>query len=155
MATLDPAPWKLPRLRIDVEGAWFHEDAEVTHPGILDNLRDSLRVDAAGYYVQVGSARVPVEVADAPFVVVRLEVEDGRAWVTLGDLSREALRLETVRLGPGEIPYCAVKDGRFQARFSRAAAWSLLQHAEPDDTGGRLIVALGAERREIPRSSRP
>jgi len=27
----DPSTWKLPRLRIDREGAWFHEDEEITH----------------------------------------------------------------------------------------------------------------------------
>ena len=37
MAT-DPSTWKLPRLRIDRDGLWYHEDAEVTHEGILATL---------------------------------------------------------------------------------------------------------------------
>ena len=45
----------------------------MTHPGILANLRENLRVDDDGHYLQVGPARVPVEVEDAPFVVVRVE----------------------------------------------------------------------------------
>ena len=52
----DPSTWTLPRLRIDRDGAWFHDDAEVTHAGILANLRDSLRVDVEGHYLQIGRA---------------------------------------------------------------------------------------------------
>ena len=60
----DPSTWTLPRLRIDRDGAWYHDDAEVTHAGILANLRENLRVDEQGHYLQVGPARVPVEVED-------------------------------------------------------------------------------------------
>ena len=70
----DPSTWTLPRLRIDRDGAWFHDDAEVTHAGILANLCDNLRVDVEGHYLQIGPVRVPVEVEDAPFVVERVEV---------------------------------------------------------------------------------
>ena len=79
MTPADPSTWKLPRLRIDREGAWFHEDEEVTHPGILANLWGSLRVDAEGHFIQIGPARVPVEVEDAPFVAVRVEPA-GEGW---------------------------------------------------------------------------
>ena len=48
----DRSVWRLPRLRIDRDGVWLHEGEEVTHPGILDDLRSNLRVDAEGHYVQ-------------------------------------------------------------------------------------------------------
>ena len=67
-----PAGWKLPRLRITRDGEWLHEGEEVTHPGILANLRENLKVDADGHYLVAGPARVPVELEDAPFVVLRL-----------------------------------------------------------------------------------
>ena len=69
----DPSTWKLPRLRIDRDGLWYHEDQEVTHEGILATLRDGLLRDAEGHYLQIGSVRVPVEVDDAPLVVIRAE----------------------------------------------------------------------------------
>ena len=153
MAT-DPSTWKLPRLRIDRDGLWYHEDTEVTHEGILASLRDGLLRDADGHYLQIGPVRVPVEVDDAPLVVVRVEADGEGLAVILNDGSREALQPETVRLGPGEVPYATVKEGRFQARFSRAAAYQLLQRLEDDPESGRAALVLGPRRWIIPRVER-
>ena len=150
MAT-DPSTWKLPRLRIDRDGLWYHEDAEVTHEGILASLRDGLLRDADGHYLQIGPVRVPVEVDDAPLVVVRVEADGEGLAVILNDGRREALQPETLRLGPGEVPYATVKEGRFQARFSRPAAYQLLQRLEDDPESGRAALVLGPRRWIIPR----
>ena len=99
MGTPDPSTWTLPRLKIDRDGAWFHEDEEVTHEGILANLRSNLQVDAQGHYLQVGPARVPVEVEDAPFVILRVERDGDRLLLILNDLSREPLAPDTLRFG--------------------------------------------------------
>ena len=150
-----PAGWTLPRLRITRDGEWLHEDVEVTHPGILANLRSNLRQDEAGAYLQVGPVRVPVELADTPYVVVRVEMADAGAAVILNDLSREPLDLDTLAFGPGDIPYCRVLGGRFEARFSRGAAWELLQHLEHDPDTGATDLVLPGLRRPIPAVDRP
>lgn len=150
----DPSTWKLPRLRIDRDGLWYHDDVEVTHEGILATLRDGLLHDADGHYLQIGPVRVPVEVDDAPFVVLRAEDEGDGLAVILNDGSREPLRPETLRLGPGEVPYATVKDGRFQARFNRAAAYQLLQRLAEDPVSGGAALVLGARRWTIPRVER-
>ena len=143
----DPSRWKLPRLRIDRDGGWFHEDDEVSHEGILASLREGLQVDGAGHFLQIGPVRVPVEVDDAPFAVVRFEAE-GDGWILwLIDGSREALDPATLRLGRGDVPYCRVKGGRFDARFSRAATWQLLQHVDAAQAGdGPPTLAAGGRR---------
>src|SRR5207249_5514740 len=64
MAT-PPADWKLPDLRIDRDGDWYDEGVQVTHPGILANLRSNLKKDAEGYFIQT-RVRIPVNVDDAP-----------------------------------------------------------------------------------------
>lgn len=142
----DPSSWKLPRLRIDRDGGWFHEDEEVTHEGIVASLRDALQADAIGHFLQIGPVRVPVEVEDAPFSVVRLEPEGEGFALTLNDLSRERLDPTTLRLGAADAPYCRVKGGRFDARFSRAAAWQLLQHMQPGEAGGPATVTVDGRR---------
>ena len=152
MAASDPSTWKLPRLRIDREGDWLHEDEAVTHEGILANLRDNLRVDAQGHYLQIGPVRVAVDVEDAPFVVLRVEREGKRLVLTVNDLSREPLAAETLRFGAGGVPYCRVKDERFEARLSRAATYQLLQHVEYDEAEGAAALVLGTARYELPRS---
>ena len=99
-----PAGWKLPRLRITRDGEWLHEGEEVTHPGILANLRENLKVDADGHYLVAGPARVPVELEDAPFVVLRVAAEGDRLVATLNDLSREPLDPETLSFDGGGVP---------------------------------------------------
>ncbi len=144
-ATPDPSTWKLPRLRIDRDGAWFHEGEEVTHAGILANLQSNLRVDAQGYYLQAGPVRVPVEVADTPFVIVRVEREGERLMMRLNDLSQEPLAEETLSFAADGAPYCRVRGEAFRARFSRAAAYQLLQYVECDEAG-RASLLLGERR---------
>src|SRR5262245_13949326 len=143
VTTSDPSTWKLPRLRIDPNGDWFHEDEEVTHDGILASLRAALQVDTTGHFIQIGTVRVPVEVADAPFTVVRLEPDGEGFTLTLNDLTRESLVPASLRLGAGEVPYGRVKEGRFLGRFSRAAAWQLLQHVEAGPADAPATIRVG------------
>ncbi len=141
-----PSAWTLPRLRITRDGDWLHDDVEITHPGILAALRESLRVDAEGHHLQIGSVRVPVEVDDAPFVVTRAERDGERLVLTLNDLSREALASDTLTVGDDGVPHCQVKDGRFSARLSRAATYQLLQHVEYEEVDDRATLVLGGLR---------
>jgi len=143
MTSSDPSTWKLPRLRIDRDGGWFHEGEEVCHERILATLREGLQVDAAGHFLQIGPVRVPVEVEDAPFAVVRFESEGDGFALWLSDGSREPLEPGSLRLREGDVPYCRVKGGRFEARFSRAAAWQLLQRVEVRPGGGPPTLAVG------------
>jgi hypothetical protein len=146
----DPSTWTLPRLRIDRDGAWYHDDAPVTHEGILASLRDNLRVDGQGHYLQIGPARVPVEVEDAPFVVERVEMDGDGLTATLNDLSRERLAVDTLRVDERGIPRCRVKAGRFAARLSRAATFQLLQHVEPGEGGAPAVLVLAGRHHSVP-----
>jgi len=148
--TPDPSTWTLPRLRIDREGVWFHDDAEVTHAGIVANLRDNLQVDERGHFLQIGPARVPVEVEDTPFLVERVEEEGPGLVATLNDLTREPVALGTLRIDEQGVPRCRVKGGRFDARLSRAATYQLLQHARPDAGSGRPVLVLGGRAHPVP-----
>ena len=149
-ATPDPSTWTLPRLRIDAEGAWFHDDVEVTHPGILATLRRGLALDAAGYHVRIGPVRVPVEVSDTPFIVLRVEREADVLVMTLNDLSRERLTPDTLRFTADGAPYCRVRAAQFEARLTRAAAYQLLQHVACDEAGGAATLVLGERRYPLP-----
>lgn len=142
----DPSTWKLPRLRITRDGTWLHEGEEVTHPGILATLWESLRVDAAGHYMEIGPVRVPVEVEDAPFVVVRVEADEGRLALTLSDLTREPLSPASLRFAADGVPHCRVKGDRFRARLSRAATYQLLQHVEYEAGGKSAVLVVGDRR---------
>jgi len=149
----DPSTWTLPRLRIARDGAWFHDDQEVTHEGILENLRDGLDVDEQGHYIRIGPVRVPVEVEDAPWIVVRVERQGDQLEIFLNDMTRERLRPETLRFTAAAVPYCRVKDGRFEARLGRSAAHQLLALAESDAEGRHAALVVGGRRHQLPEAA--
>ena len=123
-----PSEWKLPKLRIDVDGEWFDDDVQITHPGILANLRGNLRKDADGHFIQT-RVRIPVEVADAPFVVTRVQRRGETLHVWLNDGSEEEIDASAVRIGAGRR---AVQPG--QGRRLRG----------PPESGRRLPVPHAA-----------
>ena len=144
MATEDPAAmgWQLPKLRVDRNGDWFDDDVEITHAGILANLRSGLKRDAQGYYIQT-RVRIPVEVEDKPFVVSRIERHGEALHAILSEGTGTDVDPATVHVGRDDIPYCAVRNGAFEARLSRAAAFQLLALADYDETTGRGTLRLG------------
>lgn len=147
-------PGLLGAFRIDREGTWRHEGVEVTHPGILRNLYANLRADAYGYHLQTGPLRVPVQVDDTPFVVVRVETgcDPGAITVYLSDGSQEPLDATTLMLDRRGIPYCRVKDGRFRARLSVPAWLQLAETVEPDPESGQPTLVLGGRRVPLARA---
>ena len=146
-----PAEWRLPRLRVDVEGDWFDDDVAITHAGILGNLRSILKRDAQGYFIQT-RVRIPVEVEDVPFVVTRIERRGETLHAFLSDGTEADVDPATVRVGPDDVPYCAVKDGAFEARLSRAAAFQLLGMADYDESTGRGTLRRGGREYPLRRS---
>jgi uncharacterized protein len=147
-----PSDWKLPKLRVDVNGDWFDDDVEITHAGILANLRSMLRRDADGYFIQT-RVRIPVEVEDVPFVVSRIERRGEALHVFLNDGTEADIDPASLRMGPNDVPYCAVRDGSFVARLSRAAAFQLLALADYDEGTGRGALRLGDREYALRRSA--
>jgi uncharacterized protein len=147
------APVPSGTFRIDRDGVWHHEGVEVTHPGVLRNLYANLRADGERYHLQVGPYRVPVDVVDAPFVVVRAEADFGAGTVEghLSDGSRERLEPDTIHLDRRGTPYCRVKDGRFRARLSVAAWLQLAAAVEADPRSGEAVLCLGGRRISLRR----
>ena len=147
-----PSGWKLPDLRVDKDGDWYDEGVQITHHGILENLRGNLRRDDAGYFIQT-RVRIPITVEDAPFVVMRVERRGDGLHAYLNDGTEAKLDPARLRLGPGDVPYGVVKDGAFEARFNRAAAWQLLQLAEYDERSGAGTLRLGGGEWPLRRAS--
>ena len=113
-------------IRLDGEGRFWHEGAEVTHQGMraafwrwLDRNPDGrwvLRLDDQRF--------VYLDVDDVPYVVRSARWQGDHAIVRLSDDSEEELAYATLHLRGGQ-PYATVKDGRFDARIS-TLAWNTL-----------------------------
>jgi uncharacterized protein len=151
MAT-PPSEWTLPDLRIDADGVWYDGGVEITHAGILANLRSSLRRDDAGYFIQT-RVRIPVRVDDVPLLVIRLERREDSLRVWLNDGEEETVDPATIRVRADDVPYCVVKGGAFEARFTRAAAFQLLALAEYDEATGRGALRLAGREYPLSRAS--
>ena len=152
MATGLSTEWTRPVLRVDVDGEWWDDDVQITHPGVVANLRGNLQRDAGGYFIQT-RVRIPVQVADAPFVVTRIERRGEALHAWLNDGAEQDVDPGTLRIGPGDVPYGAVKGGAFEARLSRAAAFQLLALADYDERSGRGTLRLGAREYVIARAA--
>jgi uncharacterized protein len=121
-------------IRLDGEGRFWHEGAEVTHHGLraafwrwLDRNPDGrwvLRLDDKRF--------VYLDVDDVPYVVRSARWDGERAQLRLSDDSDEELDYGSLHLRAGGLPYCRVKQGRFEARVS-TLAWNTL--AERIDDG--------------------
>jgi hypothetical protein len=140
-------------MRIDKEGRWFFQGEEIIHLRTYQLYSRSLTRDEAGRIIlQIGQEQCPVEVEDAPFVITTLQFiprgPDGQEaiWLTLNDQTREKLDPETLRIGPGNIPYCKVREGMFEARFSRNAYQLLAPHIREDERESSFFLSLNKKR---------
>ena len=137
-------------LVLDREGNWFHEGAPVTHPKLAAALHGWIdRDEETGRYVlRAGPHWCYIDVEDAPYVVRGLRLEgkppDMRVHLRLSDGTDEELAYDSLLQKTNNVMYCTVKAGRFRARFSRGAYYSLAQRMELRDDDRALLPAAGA-----------
>ena len=130
------------KIRIDVDGYLWHEGERVVHDGLAKALASWIEVDAASdrYILRNALDWCFITVDDAPLVVRSVHVGDAGAVLELSDGTSEALDPASLRIDGHDVPYCDVKGGRLPARFSRSAAFGLLQHARAE--GEQIALAL-------------
>jgi uncharacterized protein len=143
------------KLRIDKEGRWFQNGAEITHPEIYRTFNQMLvKTSDGGYQVKMGREVCAVEVEDAPFVVKTVtQDDDSRIFIELNDGSQEIFDPRNLWIGDRNVPYSRVKNGSFHARFSRPAYYQLTKHIVSDADGKEFFFLLGEERIPIRRAS--
>lgn len=144
-------------IRIDKEGRWFFQGEEITHRRTYLLYNRHLTRDEAGRIIlKIGQEICPVEVEDAPFVIKTLELipaEQGglkSVELILNDESREPLIPETLRIAPNHIPYCRVRHGMFEARFSRGAYQFLTPFIQHDEKGNRFFLTVAGKEYDLP-----
>jgi len=145
----------VPTFRIDKEGNWHHEGVEVTHEGVHLYLYSLLQRDEEGnYYLETEGQRWPVEVEDVPFVVVGLtevtsDQGDKELIIRLNDGTEERLEIESLLIKHDNVPYCRVKQGRFEARFNRNSYFTLAHYLQYDPDTDSFYLEYGGKRHYI------
>lgn len=140
---------------IDPEGEWYHGENRIIRSDILELLYE--RLDLApglGYVLADPKGRCLLDVADAPYIVSRVDLEKGenageRIVLGLKHLARrEILDPLTLRVGTNNILYCRIESGRFPARFSRPAYYQLAGLIE--ESAGEFLIKINGIGYSIP-----
>lgn len=128
-------------IRLDREGRFWHEGAEVEHEGLrraflrwmdrLDDGRPVLRLDENRY--------VYLDVEDAPLLITAARWDGDRAFVTINDGVEQELEYDSLRVGDGDALYCTVRGGRLEARVTTPAYYVLAERIEPAGDGFALL----------------
>lgn len=125
---------------VDKEGRFWHYGAEMIHEGINRMLMDHVELDQKGrYIIDFNNQRCFVEVEDTFYVITSTDYKtDGRENIEhftliLNDGSREELDPATLYIGPDNVLYTKVKQGRFPARFLRPAYYQLAERVLEKD----------------------
>ncbi|MBW1790279.1 MAG: DUF1285 domain-containing protein [Deltaproteobacteria bacterium] len=137
-------------IHIDKEGVWYHEGAEMIHREFIRLFYQRMTLDDAGRYViELNDQRCCVDVEDTAYVVRRAVPEGGdggapsRIVLSLSDDSTETLASAGLWVGKDNVLYCSVKEGRFPARFNRAAYYQLSEYIEEGEEGFYLKLDGG------------
>jgi uncharacterized protein len=147
-------------IRVDEEGEWHHLGTRIVREDIIQLFLDNLvqRPDGS-YLIEWKGSQCPIEVADTPFVVTRVDREEGAGAgeaavrLTLKYLSdRERLDPRSLTVGGANILYCRVHGGRFPARFSRPAYYQLAEWIVEDEETASFYLQLGTNRYPIGNS---
>jgi uncharacterized protein len=134
-----------PRIFIDKEGKWFQDGIPVLHRWTyLYNNKNLRRDDKGRYYIEEGATRIYAVVEDTPYVVKMIDKRENKFFLKLNDETEEKLGLKTLKISKDNIPYTRVKDGEFEARFTRPAYYELSKHLKQEN--GKFYIEVGNKR---------
>jgi hypothetical protein len=143
-------------IQIDADGAWFYRGTKMIRQEIIALFYQHLRQDGSGcYFIEIGNQRRPVQVEDTAYVVWTLRWTGGGdaaedcALLLLSDGSIEKLDPETLRIGRNHIPYCRVKNRKFEARFSRPGYYKLAERLHHDSANDAYFISLNGRQYQL------
>ncbi len=133
-------------IRIDKEGNWYYKEAPIIREDIYLLFNQHIVRGSDGrYLLHIGNEKCYLEVDDTPFVIKRVSLR-ADFKILLNDATQETLRLDTLRVGTDNILYCKVKDGEFDARFSRPSYYQFAEHIAYDEVEDRYFIPLDEKR---------
>ena len=144
-------------IRIDREGRFVHEGAEVRHEGLRRALFRWLDAEPDGRVVLRLDARrfANVDVDDTPLVAGAARLDGERVLLALTDGSEEALDPATLTVDDAGVLRVRVRAGKLEARLGTSAA-AVLAERLSEEAPGRWVLALAGRRHLIERRpSRP
>jgi uncharacterized protein len=141
-------------IRIDREGRFVHEGAEVTHEGLRRALFRWLDAEPDGRVVLRLDARrfAYVDVDDTPLVARAARREGDGVLLALSDGSEEALDPTTLTVDDAGVLRARVRGGRLDARLGTSAVAALADLLSEERRGAPALTLGG---RSYPIAPRP
>lgn len=141
-------------IRIAADGTWYHEGSPIRREALMKLFATVLRHDSDGYCLVTPAEKLLIEVEDAPFVAVGMEIRGrGHAsdvlFTTNADdhVVADSDHPLWVEERDGEPrPYVLVRDG-LGALINRPVFYRLVEHAEQEDDA--LVVYSRGARFEL------
>lgn len=139
-------------LKILRDGTWLYQDSPIGRPALVKLFAGVLRKDGDGKtYLVTPAEKVDVEVEDAPFLAVEMEVQGGGSEQRLifrtnvDDVvacgAEHPLRFVEQQPGGGLKPYVHVR-GRLEALLTRALLHDLVALAVEEVREGKRAVGI-------------
>lgn len=144
-------------IKIQRDGSWWHEGSMIKRPELVQLFASILRLDDDGFWLVTPAERLRIEVEDAPFVAVDLDVRHpGSATQTLlftTNVDEYVVvdadhKLKVIDTPSGPHPYIEVRAG-LQALITRAVFYRLVEYGQEfTEVGyaGKLWVCSDGER---------
>ncbi len=138
-------------IRIARDGTWYHEGAPIRRSSLVKLFSTVLRRDTDGYCLVTPAEKLAIEVEDAPFVAVNMEVRGTGKGTDLlfttnvdDHVVADAAHPLRVDEEHGEPrPYLLVRSG-LEALINRAVFYRLVDLAQPE--ARELVVYSRGER---------
>jgi hypothetical protein len=122
-------------MRIAADGTWFYAGTPIGRPALVRLFSTILRKDEDRFVLVTPVERVGIEVEDAPFLAVEMEVENGADLTFRTNVddrvtadAAHPLRFESEAAG-GLRPYVLVRGGLW-ARLTRPLFYDLVERGE-------------------------
>ena len=139
-------------LKICADGTWVYRDSPIRREGLIKLFASVLSKDVDGRtYLVTPAEKVDVEVEDAPFLAVEMEVHGSGTGQELifrtnvDDIVRcgpeHPLRFSVQERGGGLKPYLHVR-GRLEALVTRALCYDLVALTVEVKRGGQPVLGL-------------
>ncbi len=130
-----------PRIYIDKEGNWYQDGIPILHRWTYLYNNKLLKRDEEGrYYLDDGRGRVYAQVEDTPFVVKMVDRRSDGLYLILNDEIEEKLDFNALWMNEENTPYTKIKNGEFEARFSRAAYYEFTKYLKEE--GDKFYIEI-------------
>ena len=136
-------------IRLDRDGRFFHDGELVTHRGMARAFASWIarHPDDGRFILTNGYDWTYFTVEGAPYFVEAVRATASGPVLVLFDGSEQPLDPKALRLDDDGVFATTVKEGAFEARFSRAAQLELAEWLEQNSDGSVELVISGKRTR--------